>query len=133
MTGYMFVYNSKYTGYVSARPDPYMGIFLNFDKVKGQLKILTQESIDLSGFPSDCYEDGYGAGFYPEDDEVCVELGGKMINASCLEERCKYDRLLDEEIEKHRIKDFDSLIAYLCDFNEPPEDFYGLIEVDIID
>ena len=41
--------------------------------------------------------------------------------------------LLDEEIEKHRIKDFDSLIKYLSSFGEPPEDFYGLIKVDIID
>ena len=80
-----------------------------------------------------CYEDGYGVGFYPENDEVCVELGSKMINASCLKERCKYDMLLDEEIEKHRIKDFDSLIKYLSSFGEPPEDFYGLIKVDIID
>lgn len=130
---FMFSMHWRYQEYDHNNTDASSGIYLFFEDALEQLKLETQKSIDLRGFPKECYEDGYGVDFYPEDDEVCAGLEHKMINALWPEEKDKYYQLLNEEIEKHRIKDFNSLIKHLSSFGEPPTDFYGLVEVDIMD
>lgn len=128
---FMFSYHYPYEPYDSNAADVSMGVYLNFEDAVKKLELLAQESLDDGDFPDDCYETGYGVDIFPEDDEVCAELERKRWNNPWSEEGREYYRLLDEEIGKHRITTYDALIEHLRSFGEPPEYFYGLVEVKI--
>ena len=120
MKGYTFVYGLGYFG-GNISPAYEEGIYLNKEKAWEHFKELTKQAI-VDNPDEVFYENGYGEDYYPDDNKELKEA----------EQKEDWD-LFNKLMKKHILTDLDDICEEIYNYEEPPCDFYQLVEVNIIE
>lgn len=114
---YTFVYGVDGFG-ADTSPAYEEGVFLNREKAFARQKELNHHLV----YDRDFYEEGWGEDYWPNDNELCNKLD--------FEEN--WDAL-DEEIDKHRVTDLDEICRLINEMDEPPFNWYQMVEYEVIE
>ena len=128
MIGYTFVYGVDGFG-ADVAPAYEEGVFLNYEKAFAHFKTLTQRQLEMTG--RNFYEEGYGEDYWPLEDTELENLFNAIEESDYDEELiAKFDALMDT----HILHDIDIICNHIIDYyDDPPFNFYQIVEVEIIE
>lgn len=128
MVGYTFVFGVDGFGADTA-PAYEEGVFLNYEKAFAHFKTLTQKQLRKT--ERNFYEEGYGEDYWPPEDTELENLWDAIEESNYDEELMdKFDALMDT----HILHDIDMICNHIIKhYDDPPFNFYQMVEVEIIE
>lgn len=115
--GYAFIFGVDGFG-ANVAPAYEQGIYLNREEGFKHLCQLNQQALNETDF--EFYEEGYGEDYYPKSDKKLKRL----------EDSEQWDEF-DKELSKHCLTDVTQICERIMQMDEPPFNFYSMVEVDI--